>query len=149
MKWGGNGIKRDKYDLLFSWLVRERADWNCEYCNRNFRHDPHGLHCSHLFGRRAQSVRLHPQNAFAHCMGRHRELGENPVDFAEWAKGQLGEQRYNVVWIQANKPTKFTAYDREIMHKHYLSERRRLLAMRKQGVTGRLEFTQLGEAMAA
>ena len=55
MSWG-KGIRRDKYDELFSYLVRERADFTCEYCNRSFRHDPHGLHCSHLFGRRAQSV---------------------------------------------------------------------------------------------
>lgn len=148
MNWRG-GIKRDKYDALFSELVRERADWVCEFCRRNYRFDHHGLHCSHLFGRAKQSVRLHPENAFAHCMRCHDNLGQHPVDFAEWARVQLGEQRYLKLQYLASKPTKFTKADREAMHKHYLAEKKRLLAMRKAGVMGRIEFTMPGQQQVA
>jgi hypothetical protein len=69
-------IKRDKTDIVFSELVRERAAWKCEYgdsayCERghksfdNHSHDKQTLHCSHLFGRRSKGVRWHPLNALA------------------------------------------------------------------------------------
>ena len=145
MSWRGGGITRDKYDDLFSDLVRERADWFCENCRRNFRHDPRGLHCSHLFGRAKQSVRLHPDNAFAHCQDCHEHLGQHPVEFAEFARAKLGQRRYDRLRLMANKPTKFTHYERELRHKHYLGERKRLKALRLAGVIGRIEFTMLGE----
>lgn len=151
MNWRGGSIKRDKYDEVFSFLVRERADYRCERCGRSFRHNPGSLHCSHIFGRAKQSVRLHPDNALAHCGGNgcHEHLSQHPVEFAEHAREKLGARRYDRLRVLANKPTKFTAFERELLHKHYLSEKRRLLAMRKAGVTGRIEFSMLGEAVAA
>ena len=140
MAWGG-AIKRDKYDALFSFLVRERANWKCEYCLRDFRHDPHSLHCSHVFGRRKQSVRCHPDNAMAHCIGCHRILGENPVEFARFVMETLGEQRYERLKVLANKPTKFTKADKELIHKHYLAEKAGMVKMREEGFQGRIEFS--------
>lgn len=105
MNWRGGGIKRDKYDTLFSFLVRERADWFCENCRRNFRHDPHGLHCSHLFGRAMKSLRLHARNAFAHCQACHEHFEQHPVIFTEWAKQKLGDRMYNLLRLMAGKPT--------------------------------------------
>jgi hypothetical protein len=142
--WRGGGITRDKHDKLFSELVRMRSDWICEYCKRDFKHDHHGLHCSHLFGRAKQGVRLHPLNAFAHCAGCHDRLGQHPVDFAEWAKSRMGEQKYNALRLLSSKPTKFSAWEKELDHKHFLAEKKRLTVLRKQGVTGRIEFTILG-----
>lgn len=142
------GIRRTKYDILFSELVRERANWRCEYgqsshcyCGqRNFRGDSHTLHCSHLFGRRSQGVRAHPDNAFSHCLECHQYLGENPVIFTEWATMQLGSHKYDRLRLRANKPTKFSTFDKEIIHKHYLSERKRMRNLRVEGETGRIEF---------
>jgi len=147
--WRGGSIKRDKYDTLFSFLVRERTDWRCEYCGRGFRHDIGALHCSHLFGRAKQSVRVHPWNAFAHCAGCHERLSQHPVEFAEWARNKLGQQRYDALRVMANRPTKFTKEDKERIHSHYLAEKRRLLAARANGQVGRLEFSAQPSAMAA
>ena len=57
--WRG-GIKRDKTDQLFSFLVRMRVNYTCQYCGRNFLHDTGKAHCSHIYGRRSKGVRWHP-----------------------------------------------------------------------------------------
>jgi hypothetical protein len=87
-----------------------------------------------------KSVRLHPWNAFAHCRDCHGWLGEHPVEFAEWAREALGQSRYDRLRLMANKPTKFTKADKEHIHKHYLGERKRILALRAAGEFWRLEF---------
>lgn len=137
------GIKRDKTDIVFSFLVRERADWRCEYCRRCYRHDPAALHCSHIFGRRNKGIRWHPNGAFAHCNYDHQFLGENPVIFTEWAAKQLGREVFERLKVLVGAPTKFTTFDKELIHKHYLSEKKRLLALRAAGARGRIEFTTI------
>jgi hypothetical protein len=139
--WRSNGVKRDKYDILFSELVRERADWICEYCGNDFNHDNGRLHNSHVFGRRHKGVRIHYWNGCAHCYKCHPYLEENPIEFAEWYKQQFGEAQYYQLLVIANRPTKLTVFDKEVIHKHYLAEKRRMLGLRKQGVRGRIEFT--------
>lgn len=144
--WRGGGIKRDKFDEVFSFLVRERADWRCERCGRCFKHDHGRLHCSHIFGRAKASIRIHRDNALAHCGFCHEHLEQHPIEFAEHAREKLGQHRYDRLRVMAGKPTKFTDYEKELLHKHYLAEKRRLLALRRAGRTGRLEFTMLGDA---
>lgn len=39
-------LKRDKFDDVFSQLVRERTDWICDYCGRTFHHERQKLHTS-------------------------------------------------------------------------------------------------------
>ena len=147
--WGG--IKRDKYDKLFSKLVRERANWKCEYAGRqycsfgqrDFSLDSDSmkvLHNSHLFGRRSTGTRLHPDNGFSHCHQCHQYLGEHPAYFARWAEEKLGKEKYERLLLLANKPTKMSKFDKEIIHKHYLAEMKRIKALRMDGETGRLEF---------
>jgi hypothetical protein len=147
MNWRGGGIKRDKYDDVFSDLVRERADWVCERCGRNYRHEPEMLDCSHVNSRGITSVRTHKDNAFAHCKrGCHEYFEQHPLEFADWVRSKIGQRRYDRLILLANKPTKFTHHERELQHKHYLNERRRLKALRLAGVIGRIEFTMVGEA---
>ena len=134
-------IKRDKTDILFSELIRERADWHCEYCKKSFQHDHHSLHCSHLFGRRAKSVRWHPQNASAHCQNCHKHLGENPVIHSEWSREKLGNMAYDTLRVISNKPMKWKSWEKEFLHKHFLSERKRMKKLRESGEVGYMEFT--------
>ncbi len=97
-------IKRDKFDDVFSKFIRTRAKWTCEFCKKNFESNRAGLHCSHMFGRRNITVRYHPSNAFAHCVYCHKRLGENPIEFAEWAEKKLGKKIINQVQkIKLNK----------------------------------------------
>jgi hypothetical protein len=145
-------MKRDKYDKVFSDLIRERADWTCENCSRQFHHNRAGLHCSHVYGRRKMSVRYDMDNAMAHCVYCHRHLGENPIMFALhyiYNRGQgkldllIERERQIKKW---EKPSKKTGYkgEKEYMYKHYQSELTRLLDLRKSGKEGWIEVTNWG-----
>lgn len=142
MSWRG-GIKRTKYDILFSFLVRERADWLCEYCQKDFIAHHHGLHCSHIFGRSNQSIRTHPDNAMAMCSYCHEHLDKNPLLFADFVQSKYSEHKYARLVMRASTKTKYTKWDKEIIHKHYLKEKKRILALRKQGHRGRIDFTMV------
>jgi len=98
------GIKRDKFDDVFSKFIRTRAKWTCEHCKKNFESNRAGLHCSHMFGRRNITVRYHPDNAFAHCVYCHKYLSENPIEFSNWAEKKLGKEKIaEVLKIKLNK----------------------------------------------
>jgi len=132
-------MKRDKLDVVFSNLVRERANYICEVCGNNYRYRTQGLHCSHLWGRRNRSTRWHPENAAAKCFGCHKKLSERPVEFGEWIEKHLGK-RFNFVRRAANTPIKFTKLERDDMCRFYTKELARLQALRKEGIEGRIEF---------
>ena len=140
-------MKRDKYDTIFSNLIREMYDYTCCNCSRNLRSNSAGLHCSHFFGRRKQSVRYDLDNALAHCIYCHRILGENPVDFYDHyvkVKGigclELLRERANKLkkWEKASKKTGYKG-EKEDMYKHYKKEYEKVLDMRKEGVVGYIE----------
>ena len=139
-----NGIKSDKYDKRFSLLIRERADWTCERCGKAFPEGPgrQQLHCSHLFSRRHFRLRHCPDNAFAHCVSGHRELGENPVIFRNWAVERLGEELVDLL-TERTRPFKLTRAQRRDwlagLYEHMGSELKRLQAARAAGKTGRIE----------
>lgn len=135
------GIKRDKYDAVFSDLVRERADWTCEVCGKYFPEGTRaGIHNSHLFGRGMKGTRWNADNCSAMCFSCHKRLGENPVAHTAWAVSRLGQGLVDILHEKASKPYKVPKHEKEEMHKHYKAELKRLQSLRKQGVTGRLEF---------
>jgi hypothetical protein len=53
---------------------------------------------------------------------------------------ERGMEIFERINLLANKPTKFSLFDKEIMHKHYLKEKKRMLSLRADGETGRIEF---------
>ena len=144
---------RTKHDDIFSKLVRERADWTCEYCCKEFHNNRGGLHCSHVYGRRRASVRYHPLNAMAHCIYCHKYLGENPLLFAShYASLRTPDEQAELILLanevkKWEKPSKKTGYkgEKEELYMHYKDELLRLTSLRKDGVTGWIEFTYLTE----
>lgn len=93
-------IKLDKLDILFSKIVRQKADNHCEYCGK---YTPiKKLQCSHYHGRRKRSVRWDFDNACAVCFGCHLFLGENPYAHTEFFKKRLGSDRFEQLNIRAN-----------------------------------------------
>lgn len=134
-------LKRDKFDKLFSELVRERSNYACDYCGRSFRHNTALLHCSHFQGRRSKSTRYHPYNASSHCCSCHRKLGEQPGEHTLWKQAEVGE---DVIWhiIRLSKtPKNLKAWQLDEIYKHMKGEMERLLSERANGNTGRIEFT--------
>lgn len=81
---------RDRCDKEFSLRVRERANWKCEICGKDYSQNRGGLQCSHHFSRRFPAIRWHHLNASAHCGGCHMHMTGNPIEFAEWIEGKIG-----------------------------------------------------------
>jgi len=137
-------LKRDRADHYFSLCVRERADYHCEVCFKQYDRSSTGLHCSHFFSRANKSVRWHKDNAFSHCYGCHQKLGSNPHDFTHWCQMILGDARYEMLIERKNDITlaKQLVKDNKAGHlaKHYNTQYKLLRYMREQGETGYIDF---------
>ncbi len=135
-----SGIKRDKWDRVFSDLIRERADWTCQRCG--VRHEPptRALHCAHLFTRRARSTRTHPDAAIAACYGCHQYLDSHPEDKERLARQVLGDTGYDRVRALFHKVRKRKPDEKAEMYAHYRSELASMRAARDAGRRGWLEF---------
>ncbi|SFN77928.1 hypothetical protein SAMN05216516_12115 [Izhakiella capsodis] len=134
-------LKRDKWDAVFSQLVRERTNWTCDYCGRFFHHEKQKLHCSHFKSRRHKSTRYHPYNAFAHCVGCHRKLEEDPHEFTMHANIIYGEMTIDRVARLASIPVRLKPWQMDDIYQHMKTELERLQELRAGGVTCRLGFT--------
>ncbi len=134
-------MKLKKRDIAFSKLVRMRANWTCERCRKHYGEGQRqGLDCSHFFSRSRQSVRWHPLNAAAHCRGCHQYLGANPIEFKDWIKEYLGTTKYTVLVHLADARMKFSKAILEDVYQHLKDELKKMAALRKEGVTERIEF---------
>ena len=138
--------RRNKLDIAFSQLIRERAGWTCESCGK---YHPEGarrsLHCSHFFSRRNRSTRWDSQNAAAHCFACHQYLGENPLLFTDWVKAHLGQTGYELLRLRAGKPRKFSKPELEDMHQEMKAQLAHMEALRSSGEAGRIEFDLMME----
>jgi len=133
--------RRDKLDILFSTLIRERSNWKCDACGK---YHPEGerrsLHCSHYHSRRKQSVRFAPENCFSHCFACHQRLGENPHDFASWAIGKMGLEAYGLLTLKAGEIVKRSKKDKAELYEEMKAKLDWMLEERRKGNLGRLEF---------
>ena len=131
-------MKRDKYDDVFSACIREFANWTCERCGCV---DPDGqaygksrrTHCSHIFGRRHRATRWHPDNACCLCAGCHLEMGDSPIDHAEFARKVLGDVRFDALRLRSNTIMKWTKAMKHEMFLHYKAELQRCKDVRAMG----------------
>lgn len=130
-----------KLDDICRALCKERADWKCEKCGKEFpERRGGGLEWSHHHGRRSRHTRWDMDNCSAHCSGCHFYLGGNPLIFADWIKEKLGEERASELTRRFHAPKKWTKGEKEEMQEHYRSELNRLLKLRRvEGVTGYIE----------
>jgi hypothetical protein len=129
-------VKLDKHDIIFSKVIRERNDWNCESCGMGFRNDPMGLHCSHYIGRSNRAVRWDCDNASAHCGSCHHHFGMFPGEHVRWYVRTYGDGMEQIVTEKARKIRKWKKWDKAEMYAHYKAEYKRLTDLRAQGVTG-------------
>lgn len=137
-------IKIDPADRYFSLCVRERAGNRCEVCARSS--EDYRIDCSHLFSRRHNATRWNPFNAFAHCFVCHQRLGGNPVEFTRWAESKLGPAKVEALRVKHQMTLKLSAKDKAFIADHYRKEHKAMLAKRKEGNTGYLQFKDWGEA---
>lgn len=131
-------------DTAFSWCVRERANWRCERCMKQYdRDDPNarkGLHCSHWMGRGNWSTRFNPLNGFSHCRGCHQYFSARPALFTDWVIERHGEEVADKLKALSNKPAKGLRRRVGEIAKWYRQENKAQLEKRKEGHTGWLPF---------
>lgn len=106
-------VKRTKHDRVFSNLIRERANWCCDVCGIDLTHEPIRLQCSHFSSRKHLRTRWHPWNAAAQCASCHSRLESRPLEFAEWIKGYLGEERAEYIAWLTNQPAHWRTAERD------------------------------------
>lgn len=101
------GIKRTKWDAVFSNAVRERDRWTCQRCNKYYPEGKRqGLHCSHFFGRARYSTRFDFDNCEALCHGCHQYLGSHPNLHREHKIVKLGSEKFNNLISRSNNRVK-------------------------------------------
>ena len=96
------GIKRSLADKYFSDFIRERDDWTCQRCKKEFEKPNQGLHCSHFHSRRNKSTRWDMENCVALCMRCHMHMGENPTDHCAFFLKRLGQDKYDKLSFRTN-----------------------------------------------
>jgi len=136
-------MKRDKYDKIFSDLIRERADHTCEFCGL-YIGKTLSCHCCHIHGRSSRSVRWDADNALCLCAKHHFFYTNHPTDFFVWLRDYLGEGYLEILSEKAHTVKKWTKADKADLYAHYKSEYKHMLEQRKQGVTGRITFLNYG-----
>lgn len=140
-------MKTTPADMWFSKCVRERAEWTCERCHTVYNPPAMGLDCAHYETRDNWAVRFDPINAFSLCRGCHGYFDrERRLEFEELYLNVFGSLTLEV-WREkcrrnatVGKEYKRTQGKGEIA-KHYKAEYERMLSLRSNGVTGRIEFT--------
>ncbi len=135
-------IKRDTADKLFSDLVRERAGWCCESCQRYYPPGRRqGLHCSHIFSRRHNSTRWHPQNAIAECFACHQKGAGDPVEHFLALETIIGREAIDRMRILSSGTLKVPDFYKKQIIKNLRAAHKRMMQQREDGVTGRIDFS--------
>lgn len=133
-------MKRDVLDAAVSDVIRESFDWCCARCHKDHP-DRKGrdFHASHFKSRSYSSTRYFPDNLTALCAACHDYFGKHPDEHTDFIRGLLGEVRYDMLRDRNRQVYRYRAADKKAMKEHYRSELKRLLDMRRNGVTGYIE----------
>ena len=130
---------KTKLDNLLRYLIKERSDWTCENCGFKS-DDPYLMQWSHHLSCKYLSIRWNPHNACNHCATCHERFTGDPVAHRNEIIKLIGEGQYQILRqkIEICKAPKL--FERIEMIEHYENETKLMIAKRKDGVTGYLEF---------
>lgn len=91
-------------DTLFAKAIKIRDGWRCRKTGSTKMPE-----CSHIMSRTHKKVRWDMDNAFTLNNGIHRFWWHiHPIEAAEWAKQQMGEEAYYALYRRAMEPFKCT-----------------------------------------
>jgi len=111
-------MKRDKFDIVFSKLIRSLAGHRCEYCHKSTGQ----IDCAHIFGRRHRHTRWDIDNAVALCRYHHRFFSENPILFFDWLNSHIGEEKLDSLRLKAHQVKKWTAAEKTQLYDQLKAE---------------------------
>lgn len=134
-------IKVTPADGWFSKCVRERVNWTCERCGKQYPEGHRqGLHCSHHHRRGNWGIRFDPMNAESLCYGCHSHEGGTQgrinACLTDAEQEILTDKKNDTGLGKLVRKTK----GKGDIAKHYKAELERMRSLRAEGVTGRIEF---------
>tara|TARA_R100000750_G_scaffold1352_1_gene1338 strand:+ start:477 stop:851 length:375 start_codon:yes stop_codon:yes gene_type:complete len=113
-------LKINKWDSIFSKIIRTRDKWSCVRCGKKFTNPTSGLHNSHYFGRSKYSTRFDDDNCDALCYGCHQYWGSTDREgYRAFKIKQLGENRFNALQVRASQLVKRRDYQNDLVYKGF------------------------------
>ncbi len=104
-----------KLDKAWAELVKLRAGNKCEYCGkRNY------LNSHHIYSRSKKSTRWDTMNGICLCVGHHTfsstfSAHKTPLEFTDWLKDYMGEEKLILLRIKANQTSKLHPFEKKIL----------------------------------
>ena len=88
---------RNKCDKKWSEKVKERADYQCEFCKTD-----RYLNAHHIYSRSNLTMRYNLDNGVCLCSGHHTlssmfSAHKTPLEFLEWIKSKRGDKWYDSI----------------------------------------------------
>ena len=133
-------LKRSPADVAFSKCIRERVDYTCERCGKQFSRSSAGLHCSHNYSRTNRTIRWCKENALALCYPCHRWFGGNPLDSGHWLEKKIGAGAVEILREKMRSKIKVTKQEEKEIAKYYREELKKQQEKRANGAQGIVEF---------
>jgi hypothetical protein len=101
--WGK--VKLNKADIKFSLYVREKANWKCDFCHKDYSQNHRGLQVSHYWSRRHESTRYDEENCNAFCIYHHHYLGhgEGRDEYRAFKIKELGKSGFDLLDYRAHQ----------------------------------------------
>lgn len=141
-----SGLKITPADKFFSLCVRERCGWICERCGKDYSSQAPTMafHCSHYEGRGNWAVRLDSLDALGLCYGCHRLVGGRTIAHRDLYLKVMGREKLEILEELSRDVARYKMFrqtnGKGEVAKHFKSEYFRMVELRAQGVTGRIEF---------
>ena len=96
-------IKLRKTDTLFSKLIRQRDNYTCQRCRKEYPDGGRGLHTSHYWGRSRENTRHDTENCIALCFGCHQLWGhgDGRDEYSSFMRKRLGDKGFDLLMVRA------------------------------------------------
>lgn len=96
------GVKTTAADRKFSKLIRERDNWTCQRCGKQYVPPTNALHSAHNFTRRIKATRLDEFNAISLCYGCHQFVDSHADEKERLFRAQFGDEAYEATAAKAH-----------------------------------------------
>lgn len=113
-------MKINKWDSVFSRIIRTRDKWSCVRCGKSYIPPTSGLHNSHYFSRTKYSTRFDEENCDALCYGCHQHWGSSDKEgYRAFKIKQLGENGFNALQVRNSQIVKRRDYLNDLVYKAF------------------------------
>lgn len=130
-------VKRTPADIEFSKAIREKYNYVCCNCQKDYRHDPGYMDCAHIVSRKNRRLRWDAHyGALALCKPCHRHFTDHPLDWADFVKRYWGSDNYDEAKRLGNEIRKYSKVEQKEIAAHYRAQTKYMERLRREGKTG-------------